>query len=251
MSQPFDKQVVLITGGSTGIGAATAKLFAQSGAKVLITGRNEETLRTSAAQHTGITPLVADIADPVAAANTIEQVKTRYGRLDVLINNAAILEVAALSDASPDHVRRTFDINVVGLIETTRHALPLLVQSKGSIVNLSTVVADQPFANMSVYCASKAAVLALTRSWAQELALHGIRVNAVSPGPIETPMFTPNKLKISEGELQQMGAGILGLVPLKRFGTPDEVAQVIAFLASRNASFVSGAQYTVGGGIEA
>jgi NAD(P)-dependent dehydrogenase (short-subunit alcohol dehydrogenase family) len=105
--------------------------------------------------------------------------------------------------------------------------------------------------NMSVYCASKAAVLALTRSWAQELAPEGIRVNAVSPGPIETPMFSPDKLGITAPALEQLAASVLALVPLKRFGKPKEVAQVIAFLASPAASYVSGAQYTVGGGMEA
>jgi NAD(P)-dependent dehydrogenase (short-subunit alcohol dehydrogenase family) len=116
---------------------------------------------------------------------------------------------------------------------------------------VATVIADQPFANMSVYCASKAAVLALTRSWAQELAADGIRVNAVSPGPVETPMFSPAKLGISAGELDAMGKAILQMVPSGRFGKPEEVAQVIAFLASSAASYVNGAQYTVGGGIEA
>ena len=104
---------------------------------------------------------------------------------------------------------------------------------------------------MSVYCASKAAVLALTRAWAQELAAEGIRVNAVSPGPIETPLFTPSKLGISAAELEQMGASVLALVPSKRFGKAEEVAQVIAFLSSSAASYVNGAEYTVGGGMEA
>jgi NAD(P)-dependent dehydrogenase (short-subunit alcohol dehydrogenase family) len=104
---------------------------------------------------------------------------------------------------------------------------------------------------MSVYCASKAAVLALTRSWAQELAPDGIRVNAVSPGPIETPMFSAGKLGIETSHLEQMASSVLGLVPLRRFGKPEEVARVITFLASPAASYVTGAQYTVGGGIEA
>jgi len=247
----FDSQVALVTGGGTGIGAAAARLLAERGAKVVITGRTEGTLRTSAAQHENVSYLVADLADPDSGARAVEAVKARHGRLDVLVNNAGVLELAPLADADATHVRRTFEINVFGLIETTRAALPLLRQTKGNIVNLATVVADEPFANMSAYCASKAAVLALSRSWAQELGGEGIRVNVVSPGPVETPMFTVDKLKISGQQLEAMGAGILSLVPSKRFGKPEEVAEVIAFLASKAASFVTGAQYTVGGGIEA
>ena len=251
MSQSFENRVALVTGGSTGIGAAIALQLARAGARVLITGRHEDTLQASASRHANIAPLVADVADPAGSARSLAEVKARYARLDILINNAAILEIAPLAEAGSEHVQRTFDINVRGLIETTRLALPMLRQSKGAIVNMVTVVADRPFANMSVYCASKAAVLALTRSGAQELAPEGIRVNAVSPGPIETPMFTPQKLKISDAQLQQLGSSVLARVPSGRFGSADEVAQVIAFLASPAASYVTGAQYTVGGGLEA
>jgi len=188
---------------------------------------------------------------PGDVTRTFTELKARHGQLDVLVNNAGMMEVASLADADAAHVRRTFDVNVNALIETTRLALPLLKAAKGTIVNVASVVADQPFANMSVYCASKAAVVALTRSWAQELGAEGVRVNAVSPGPIETPLFSPEKLKVTPAHLQEMGAGILQLVPLKRFGKAEEVAQVIAFLASAAASYVNGAQYTVGGGIEA
>jgi NAD(P)-dependent dehydrogenase (short-subunit alcohol dehydrogenase family) len=251
MKGAFDKQVALVTGGGSGIGAAVARQLAEGGARVLITGRHDETLKASAAAHTNIAWRVSDLARPQDAAQAVDEVKSRYGRLDVLVNNAGILELAPLADASVEHARRTFDINVLGLIELTRLALPMLKQSKGNIVNVATVIADQPFANMSVYCASKAAVVALTRAWAQELAADGIRVNAVSPGPIETPMFSPGKLKMSQAQVEQLGAGVLALVPSKRFGTAAEVAQVITFLASGSASYVNGAQYTVGGGLEA
>jgi NAD(P)-dependent dehydrogenase (short-subunit alcohol dehydrogenase family) len=250
-SDSTESPVVLVTGGSTGIGAAVALLLARSGAKVLVTGRHEEALRASAARHASIAYVVADISKPSDAARSVAEIKARFGRLDVLVNNAAIAEVAPLADATAAHVRKTLEINVEGLIETTRVALPLLKQSKGAIVNVATIIADQPFANMSVYCASKAAVLALTRSWAQELAADGVRVNAVSPGPIETPLFEPHKLGISATQVEEMGASVLQLVPSKRFGKPEEVAQVIAFLASSAASYVTGAQYTVGGGMEA
>jgi len=251
MSQEFAEKVVLITGGSTGIGAAAALRFANAGARVLVTGRHEATLRASAARHADIEYVVADVGAPGGAARSIDEARARYGRLDVLVNNAGVAEIAPLSDATPEHARRVFEVNVYGLLETSRLALPLLRQSKGAIINIATTIADEPFANMSVYCASKAAVLAFTRSWAQELAAEGVRVNAVSPGPIETPIFTPDKLGITAQQLEVMAASVLALVPTKRFGTADEVAHVVAFLASSAASYVTGAQYTVGGGIEA
>ena len=251
MSKSFENRVALVTGGSTGIGAAAALEFAEGGASVIITGRTEATLRASAKRHARIDYVVADVANSSDAARTVDAVRARFDRLDVLVNNAGIAEIAALVEANAEHVRRIWETNVEGLIETTRLALPLLKNAKGTIVNVASTVADRPFANMSVYSASKAAVLALTRAWAKELAPLGIRVNAVSPGPIETPIFDPGKLRVSPAELESIGNAVLGLVPLERFGKPAEVASVIAFLASSAASYVTGAEYTVGGGIEA
>jgi len=250
-STSFEGEVALVTGGGTGIGAAVALALAEAGARVLITGRREAELRASAGRHRGIAYVVADVSSPRDVARGLDEVRARFDRLDLLVNNAGIFEVAPLAAASPEHTRRTWDTNVAGVIETTRQALPLLRRSKGAIVNIASTVADQPFANMSVYCASKAAVLALTRSWARELAGDEIRVNAVSPGPIETPIFDPAKVGISPQEMEQLGSSVLSLVPLKRFGKAEEVARVVAFLGSRAASYVTGAQYTVGGGIEA
>ena len=251
MSNSFENRVALVTGGSTGIGAAIALELARGGAEVVITGRTEATLQASAARHPRIKYVVADLAAPGGAERGVNDARARWDRLDILVNNAGILELVPLVEATPEHVRRTWATNVDGLIETTRLAVPLLKRSKGVIVNLATTVADQPFANMSVYCASKAAVLALTRSWAQELAPEGIRVNAVSPGPIETPMFSAEKLGVPPAALEALGSHVLGLVPLGRFGKAEEVARVVAFLASSAASYVNGAQYTVGGGMEA
>jgi NAD(P)-dependent dehydrogenase (short-subunit alcohol dehydrogenase family) len=245
----LESKVALVTGGSTGIGRAVALELAQGGAQVVVTGRHEHQLRETVTQHTGITSVVADVARLADAATTLEEVRCRHHRLDILVNNAGIAPVAPLSDATPEHVRQIFDVNVSGLIEVTRHALPLLRQTRGTIVNVASVAADQPFANLSVYSASKAAVLALTRAWARELAAQGIRVNVVSPGPIETPIL--GKTGLSKEQLDELGSGMMSQVPLGRFGKPEEVASVVGFLASPQSSFVTGAQYAVGGGIEA
>jgi NAD(P)-dependent dehydrogenase (short-subunit alcohol dehydrogenase family) len=247
----FDNQVVLVTGGSTGIGSAAAAEFARAGAKVVITGRTESTLRTAAAQHANISYVLADVARAEDSARVIAEVRTRHGRLDVLVNNAGIIEIRPLAALDVAHTRRTFDINVVGPIELTRLALPLLTASKGSIVNITSTQSDQPIASTSTYAASKAALLALTRAWAKELGPLGIRVNAVSPGPIDTPINSPEKLGLTPQQLEGMMAGVVSMVPLARFGQPSEVAHVIAFLASSAAGFVTGAQYHVGGGLEA
>jgi NAD(P)-dependent dehydrogenase (short-subunit alcohol dehydrogenase family) len=251
MFKSLENQSILVTGGSTGIGAATANLLARAGARVIITGRTEATLKQAAAQHAGISYVVADVSRPADIARALAEVTSRNGGLDALINNAGVAEIAPLASADIDHVRRQFDVNVVGLIETTRLALPALEKSRGSIVNIASTVADLPFENMSVYCATKAAVLCLTRAWAKELAPKGIRVNAVSPGPVETPIFVPEKLRITQADLEAMAPAILGKVPMRRFGKPEEIAPVIAFLASSAAAYVTGAEYTVGGGIEA
>lgn len=251
MNASSNSQVVMITGGSTGIGAAAALGFAKAGYRVLITGRNEAALQESAGRHGNISYVVADVSRSADVARSIDVVKARYGRLDVLVNNAGVWGIAPLAYVTLGHVQETFDINVVGVIETTRQALPLLRESKGVIVNVSSIAADHPMPNMSVYSASKAAVLALTRSWARELAADGIRVNAVSPGPVETPIFSPEKLRLPAEQISQMAEAIPQMVPMKRLGSVDEVAPVILFLASKDSSFTTGAQYAVAGGMEA
>jgi NAD(P)-dependent dehydrogenase (short-subunit alcohol dehydrogenase family) len=248
-ARTLESKIALVTGGGTGIGRAVALELSQAGAHVVVTGRHEQPLRETAAQGAGISWVVADVSRLTDAAATLEEVRCRHQRLDILVNNAGVAAMAPLSDATPEHVRQVFDVNVSGLIEVTRHALPLLRETHGTIVNVASVAADQPFANLSVYSASKAAVLALTRAWAQELASAGIRVNVVSPGPIETPIL--ERAGLAREQLDEIGSDMMSQVPLRRFGKPEEVAAVVGFLASPQSSFVTGAQYAVGGGIEA
>jgi NAD(P)-dependent dehydrogenase (short-subunit alcohol dehydrogenase family) len=248
MSKLKDK-VALVTGGSTGIGEGTALAFANDGAKVLITGRNEDTLKTSADQHENISFLVADASKPEDAAKTIAHVEQLLGGLDILVNNAGVALFVPLENSSLEDFDAQFNTNVRGLYEITRQALPLLEKSKGVILSTASGVAVVPMANAAAYSATKAAVVALTKAWAKELAPKGIRVNAVSPGPIETPIFS--KLGLSEEELAGMAESIAAQIPLQKFGKVVDIANAFVYLASDDAAFVTGAQLVVDGGFTA
>ena len=243
------QKTALVTGGSTGIGAAIAKHLADEGFKVLITGRNEKTLVESSSQHDNIDFIISDVSKHDDVVKTVEHISNIYGRLDVLVNNAGVATPIPFEEISLQHYDDIFNINVRGLIDMTQASLPLLKESKGNIINIASIVADDPFAGFTIYSASKGAVITLTKGLAKELSGFGIRVNAVSPGPIATPLF--DKMGLSEEEQSGMGESIQDMVPLGRFGTPDEIATAVAFLASEKATYVTGAQYKVDGGIAA
>ncbi|MCG8379291.1 MAG: SDR family oxidoreductase [Proteobacteria bacterium] len=245
----MSNKVALVTGGSTGIGAAIAKHLAEEGFKVLITGRNENTLKESAAQHENIDYIVSDVSKPEDVKKTVEHIKSTFGQLDVLVNNAGIAPPVPFEKISLDHYDQVYNVNVRGLVDMTLNSLPLLKESKGNIVNISSVVSDRPIPGFTIYSSTKGAVTNLTMGLAKELAPMEIRVNAVSPGPIETPLF--DKTGLTEDEMQHMGEQINSMVPLGRFGTADEVATTVAFLASEKAAYITGAQYKVDGGFGA
>jgi NAD(P)-dependent dehydrogenase (short-subunit alcohol dehydrogenase family) len=247
MSALNDK-VVIVTGGSSGIGRATALSFASQGAKVIITARRPAPLEETVAAHPNIAGIVADAAAPDAAARTIAKAVETWGRLDVLVNNAGAGAILPLADATADRIMEIFAVNVFGPSLLTAAALPYLGTTKGTIINVSSTFGHKAAAGLSHYAASKAALEHLTRCWALELAPHGIRVNAVAAGPTESGALTgmiglsaEQAAAIKEQEREQ--------IPLKRRGTPNDVARWIVQLADPAFEWVTGQVIAVDGGL--
>jgi NAD(P)-dependent dehydrogenase (short-subunit alcohol dehydrogenase family) len=244
----MNTQVVLITGGLTGIGRATALAFAKEGAQLVVSGRRDEEgqklvteIRKNGAEAEFIR---ADVRREEDVRNLIDKTVERFGRLDVAVNTAGTEGVPGpITEQTADSYAATFDTNVLGTLLSMKHELRVMLpQKNGSIVNISSTYGRTGAAGASVYCASKHAVEGLTKSAALEAAGTGVRVNVVAPGPIETPL-----LNRFTGTAERK-AGLASTVPLKRVGKPEEIAQTIAFLSSDKASFITGASYLVDGG---
>jgi NAD(P)-dependent dehydrogenase (short-subunit alcohol dehydrogenase family) len=240
--------VVLITGALTGIGRATALAFAGEGARVVVSGRRDEAGNKLAAELRALGAeaeyVRADVRKDEDVRDLVDKTVARFGRLDVAVNNAGTEgQPGRITEQSADSYNATFDTNVLGTLLSMKHELRImLAQGSGSIVNLSSVVGKIGGAGASVYVASKHAVEGLTKSAALEVAGSGVRVNAVAPGPVETGM-----LDRFTGTADRK-AGLIGGVPLKRAGTPEEVAEAILFVASGKASFITGQSISVDGG---
>jgi len=240
-------KTVLITGGSSGIGLATARLFRAEGAQLVITGRDPERLAAAQEELGSETLVIRSEAGSLAEIDSLmEQVKNRFGRLDVLFLNAAVASPAPVELMSEEQFDEIMGINFKGVFFTIQKALPLL-GGNASIIVTTSITNRTGSPNFSVYGASKAALRSLVQSLGLALISRGIRVNAINPGPIDTGGF--NRLPLPQDVFQAIKGDIEGRSPIKRLGTPEEVASVALFLASDDSTYVVGEEIVVDGGI--
>jgi len=241
-------KVAVITGGNSGIGLATAKRFVAEGAQVFITGRRQNELDAAVKEIGGnVIGSQGDVSKLADLDRLYATVKEKAGRVDVLFANAGGGEFARFGEITEEHFDKTFGINVKGLLFTVQKALPLLPDGASVILNAS-IVSIKGMENFSVYSATKAAVRSFARSWTVDLKERKIRVNTISPGPVETPALDGLASNVNL-QADQLKAGLVAGVPLGRMGTPDEIAKAAVFLASDDSSFVAGIELFVDGGM--
>lgn len=235
-------KVALVTGGNSGIGLETAKLFKEQGAKVIITARSSETFEKAQKEYgTHFDVVKADVSKLEDLDRLYDHVKAKYGKLDILFANAGIAGFVPTLEVTPEFFDNQFNTNVKGLYFTVAKAIPLL--NKGSTVVLTaSVVASKGFVGSSVYSATKAAVRNFARSWTAEFPVSDIRFNVLSPGPIATPIF--DKMGLPAENVHAIGES----TPIKRLGRPDEMAKAALFLASDDSSYICGAEIMADGG---
>lgn len=252
----FENKVVLITGGATGIGLATARRFAQEGAKVVIASRNqavgEQAVADIRAAGGEATFIQTDVTREAQVEALIKQILETYGRIDAAFNNSGTEGIpSSLSDDSEDNYQKIFDVNVKGLWLSMKHQLKHMQENGGgTIVNNASIAGLIGFPGLGLYAASKHAVLGLTKSAALENAALGIRVNAVSPAMIETDM-AERFLSAQPGNKEDTVAGVKAMHPIGRFGKPEEIASAVTWLCSDDASYVVGQSLTADGGFTA
>jgi NAD(P)-dependent dehydrogenase (short-subunit alcohol dehydrogenase family) len=238
-------KVAVVTGGNSGIGYETAKYFKEAGARVIITGRSADRVATAAAEL-DVKGIVADVIDLTAIDSLVEQVKSEFGHVDVLFVNAGIFSPAPVGQIAEEMFDIQMGINFKGAVFTTEKFLPI-INDGGSIINLSSINAYTGMPNTAIYGASKAALNSYTRTAATELAPRKIRVNSVNPGPTYTPIF--GKTGMAEDQLNEFSGAMQNRIPLKRFGQPEDIAKLVTFLASDDASFITGGEYNIDGGM--
>lgn len=240
--------VAVITGGNSGMGLATAKRFVAEGAHVVITGRRQEQIDIALKEigsnnAIGVQGDVANMKDLDRLYATVEE---KYGHIDILFANAGLGKLAPIGQVTEENFDLHFNVNVKGLLFSVQKALPLMKEG-GSIILNSSIAGSKGMAAFGVYAATKAAVRSFARSWTSDLKDRKIRVNTLSPGPIETPIF--GKMGLSEPQVQEFAANIVQSVPLGRIGTPEEIASAVLFLASNESSYISGIELAVDGGM--
>ena len=236
-----------ITGGNSGIGLAIARAFRDQGAKVAILGRDPETLKSAAADLGPDTVATAgDVSNLEDLDRFFADIDSALGALDTLVVNAGVYEAAPVAETSPEFFDRMSDVNFRGAFFTVQRALPLL-RDGASIILVTSTINESGVPGLAVYAATKAAVRSLARSFAAELQPRGIRVNALSPGIIDTPIF--DRLGLTDNQLEGLKTDLQVQVPMGRLGTPEEIARAAVFLASDDASYITGAELPVSGGL--
>jgi NAD(P)-dependent dehydrogenase (short-subunit alcohol dehydrogenase family) len=242
----FANKIVVVTGGTSGIGLAAAKPFIREGAKVVVTGRSPQSVGNAQKElgANGVA-ILADVTKSADLDSLFRQVREKFGRIDVLYANAGIAKLGSVAETTEEIFDDVLGANFRGAYFTVQKALPLL-NDGGAIVFTTSWFDEVGIAGTSAVSASKAALRNLTRTLASELIGRNIRVNAVSPGVIETPLF--EKLGIPDADVQELGKALLQQIPAKRFGKPEEVATAVAFLASDDASYITGVELAVDGG---
>ena len=242
----LEGKIALVTGGNSGIGLATAKQFVNEGAYVFITGRRKPEL-AAAIKEIGenVTSVQGDVSNLDDLDRLFAQIKKEKNKLDIVFANAGVAKYAPFGEITEEHYDSIFNINVKGLLFTVQKALPLMPDGSSIILNAS-IVASKGLPSNSVYSATKAAVRSFARTWTTDLKNRRIRVNVVSPGPIETPGL--NDLLASSGAGEERLKMLSSSVPLGRLGTPDEIAKAVVFLASDDSSYITGTELFVDGG---
>lgn len=245
--QALAGKIAVITGSNSGIGKATAHLFAQQGAKVAITGRRQDVLDAAVAEiGLGVVGIQGDSADIAQHARLVREVRQRFGGLDIFVANAGVIKLAPSDRVTVEDYDHQFDVNTRGVFFGVQAILPLM-RDGGSIILVSSIAANKTLDNHAVYAGSKAAIGAFARAWALELKTRKIRVNVLSPGPVETPIL--DKLGVTAKERPDFVRAMGDMIPLGRMGLPGDLASAALFLACDAGSFVTGIELTVDGGM--
>jgi NAD(P)-dependent dehydrogenase (short-subunit alcohol dehydrogenase family) len=246
MTQRFDGKTAVITGGNSGIGLATARAFVAEGAKVVIIGRSEATLKAAQDElGSGVLAIRTDVSRVADITRAMEEIRVSFGRIDVLFVNAGIAKFVPLEDVTEEMFDETMSTNLKGAYFTVQKAIPLLSNGAAVVLNAS-ISAHVGMPNTSVYAASKAGVLNLAKTLSADLLARGVRVNVISPGPVDTPIF--DRMGMPREETRQTKEQITQLTPLKRFAQPSEIADAVLYLSSHASRFIIGTDLVIDGG---